>query len=225
MYFFPTITIDNFFKDPQEIRKFALAQEYFPAPQHNFSGKRTANLWETYPFLAEKISAKVLMSCGFQVERYICHAFFHLTGENFGDTGWAHEDFSSSDNPLSVKFASIIYLNPDVSGLSGGTSIYKLKNFNYNVNGSVDVMRDSFKNNLDNKEARKNHNSNYEEEIRIGGAYNRLVCYDSRRPHSGFGYFGNSKEEQRLTCILFFNNITFKRGCTPFVAADMDVGI
>lgn len=217
MYFYPTIVIDEFFKDPLKIREYALSLDY--GPGSNFSGERTDNIFNFNPGFAESVCKKILMSCGIPFLKYKAELHFHLTGTEFGDHGWPHADFDHDDD---TKFASVTYLNIEPEGLENGTSVFKVKNF-ANLSNNGHLMQESFTSRKDNYEERKKHFEHYEENIRVGGLFNRTIAYDSRRPHCGNNYFGTKKEDKRLTMLAFFKKIevALPNGFTPIVYADM----
>lgn len=220
MYFFPTVVIDDFLKDPFYIRDYALSLEYFKGV--TYSGTRTENLFLTNEYLANQLCKKILVSCGLIGNTYKATAFFHLTGEEFGDQGWPHRDFDSFDPNDDTVFASVIYLSPDARGLKSGTSLFKYKTFE-NPYSYVKPMRESFASEKDNLIEKKACLKNYDETIRVGGAFNRVIAYDARKPHCGNEYFGSNKEEKRLTMIAFFTDITtnLPKSYTPITYADM----
>lgn len=219
MYYYPTVIIDDFFKDPLTIRKLAYQQETYKTSSR-YSGERTDCLFTTVPRFADIVCTKILHSCGIPFKSYNAYLHFHTTGGEFGSYGWPHSDYNYYEGSL---YAALIYLNLDVEGLASGTSIFKLKALSEDKVERVASMRDSFKSGKDNKVERENHYKNFEETVRVGGIFNRLVAYDGRRPHCGNDYFGDDKKEKRLTMIAFFNHIETPApfSHTPIQYADM----
>lgn len=217
MYYFPTIVIDDFFKEPLNIRDYALSMEY--RSSSNFSGVRTANLFEVNRFFAKNVCDKLLKSCGIPASRYTAGVFFHLTGAEYGAHGWPHEDYENYNGSI---FASVTYLNPSSVGLDHGTSLFKQKKFEDTLN-SIQKMRDSFATGVEDTRAKEEYTLNFEETVRVGGSFNRTIAYDSRRPHCGNGYFGETKEDKRLTMVIFFDEIltNLPKGHTPIQYAEM----
>jgi hypothetical protein len=217
MFFYPTIIIDDFLKDPLKVREYGLTLNY--GKGNNFSGKRTDNLFNVNSYFSSSICNKILYSCGIPFIEYKAELHFHLTGQEFGESGWPHTDF---DNLKDTKFACIIYLNIQPNGLDSGTSIFRVKNFK-NIDETVPAMQTTFKTGQDNLEEKNSAIDNYEETVRVGGIFNRMVAYDSRRPHCGNGYFGDTTDSQRLTLLAFFKEIELSTPYrfTPIVYADM----
>jgi hypothetical protein len=200
IYDFPTIIVDSFFKEPMEVRKFALGMKYEPSSQGIFSGKRTESLHHNYPNFFKGVCKKILNCHSIPVVEYKAYMHFHTTCEEFGDVGWVHHDGGD------VVLAAIVYLNINCNNnINNGTSLYRAKNLN-KIEGDP-VLRKSFIEGKDYKEEKNKHNSDYEEVIRVGEAFNRLISYDSFNYHTGAGYYGNSLETSRLTLLVFFEQI------------------
>lgn len=204
--------VDNFLKDPLSIREFALSLEYKPSPKGIYSGKRTDTLRETHKYFFHQVCTKVLDCMSIPYIEFQADLRFHITGEEFGDSGWIHID----DN---VTLAGIVYLNPQCRDINNGTSIYRLNNFEYTptLNGE---MRHAFMSGVDNDEVKTSVNQNYTETVKIGGVFNRLVTYDARQLHAGAGYFGDTHETSRLTMLVFFNKIINPEYLTPLQRAE-----
>lgn len=217
MYFFPTVVIDDFFKDPLAVREYALSLDYYPGK--NYSGIRTNNLIEDNPWFANEVCMKLLASCGIPVREYKAEVNFHLTGKEFGESGWPHQDYEYYEGSI---FASVTYLTPKLHGVDNGTSLYKIKKFEDTSNSWKD-MQETFQTGEDTPDKKKKYLSNFEETVRIGGAFNRMTAYDARKPHCGNNYFGETKEDTRLTMLVFFKNlqISMPQGHTPILYADM----
>ena len=59
MKHFPLTVVDDFFKNPDYIREFALKQEYFPSKGGRFPGERTRELRHIDEDLRQKITQKI----------------------------------------------------------------------------------------------------------------------------------------------------------------------
>jgi len=198
IYDYPTIVVDRFFKDPLEVRKLALGMKYEPSPEGIFSGKRTEPLHINYINFFREVCKKILNCYSIPFIDYTAMMHFHITGEEFGNTGWVHNDGG--------VLASIVYLNIDSSNnINNGTSLYRIKNINKNESSSI--LRRSFIEGKDYTEEKNKYNSDYEEVIRVGEVFNRLISYDSNHNHCGSGYYGNSVSNSRLTLLVFFQEI------------------
>jgi hypothetical protein len=218
IYNYPTVIIDNFFKDPLQVRDFALTFNYQPSPIGIFSGVRTDSLHDTHVNFFRSVCEKILNSLSLQYIDYKANLNFHLTGEEFGDNGWVHSDGNGISGQGAI-LAAIVYLNPQCRDITGGTSLFKLKNLNH-TNTSVREMRKSFIDSVDNNELKELNNQNYNETVKVGGVFNRLVMYDAKQDHAGAGYFGDTLETSRLTMLVFFHEIITKNNNSPLRRAE-----
>ena len=111
---YTSIVIDNFYSNPDEVREFALKQEFNVTG--NFPGARTA------PFLNDSVKA--------HIEKHSVPLHGEITWLNVEYTGafqyatqydrsWIHADQHN-------KWAGVLYLTPNAP-LSGGTGLFKHK--------------------------------------------------------------------------------------------------
>ena len=219
---YPTIIVDNFFKYPLDIREFALQFEFNPSDKGTFGGVRTKSLHTSHQSFFRSVCSKILNCYSIQFTDYSAAMFFHLTGDEFGDTGWVHTD-ACGDRGLGI--ASIIYLNTDNNNLTNGTGLYKLTNPDYSVDHAEDNFKEMRKSYIDAKDnvcIKHNHNLNFEPTVMVGNMFNRMVAYDTRTPHAGSKYFGNDNISSRLTLLTFFHDIqiTGKGNLTPLHRAE-----
>jgi hypothetical protein len=202
----PAICVDEFYSNPDEIRRFALAQPYYPCDKGTFPGGRTADL-QTLDKNLYKSFCQKLLSLFFNLEqtdvRYQIRTSFQLIPSMDLDPaspknlGWIHVD----DN---VIFAGVIFLTPDID-LNCGTSIFKL--IDTSKIDSSDAKQQFYKNRTDlNYEERlQMHRSAYVETIRFNNVYNRLICFDGDSPHGVNSYY--SSQLPRLTQVFFVEKI------------------
>ena len=119
-----TITVDNFFDNPDTIRNYGLSLEYRRRTSAEWwEGRRTQPLSSINRGLHEHICSKVLKEYYGSVYDYEANSFFHITTEDDKkDPNWmdlkirAHQDH--------IPLAAIIYLSPDAP-LECGTQTYK----------------------------------------------------------------------------------------------------
>lgn len=203
---FPTVVIDDFFKDPYKIRSYALEQKFFNCREigGNWPGRRTQSLLKLNPDLTNEISLKILSvfygcHAGASVE-YEVDLYFQLI-EPFEyrdiNEGWVHKD--------RCMVSGIIYLNPNDTHL-GGTSIYQPVEFI--SKGLPQIPYNDFDKHPTNiyLNAIKENNSKFKETIKISNVFNRMVMFDGKCPH-GVPMFTNG-EESRLTLVYFFHKVS-----------------
>lgn len=196
------IAVDDFFTDPDEIRRIALAQSY-GADRRFYKGLRSDQrfLW---PGLREELGR--LLSA--PVTEWLSHSangVFQQTSHN-DPLVWHHDTQS---------YAAAVYLTPDAPP-SGGTSFWRDRThgcrrrpdhpFERARLGSVDavssaqsVVYDPF--NVE-------HGDNWELVESVAGLYNRLVIWDASLIHSAttYDHFGpGDPNSARLVQLFFFD--------------------
>ena len=185
--------IDNFYNNPEEVREFALEQDF--NVDGNYPGHRTK------PFLSDSVKD--------YIERHLspmhgkiywpddedsyCGAFQYTTSR---DRTWIHAD-------QTTKWAGVLYLTPDAP-LSGGTGLFKHK-----PTGLYSAPK------LPNGEINKNllgaiyedsqDYTKWEMTDRVANVFNRLVIYRGDYFHASLDYFGKDLYTGRLFQTFFFN--------------------
>lgn len=199
--YFPTVIIDDFFETPDIVRWWALEQEFFKGDRGSWPGVRSELLHnsntELYNLLTRKIY-NVVKDYGIQ-EIYDLQTGFQLIDESWG-TGWVHDD----DPKLNI--AGLVYLSPNAPTTSG-TTLY-LDNIDFNGEQYTKLfMEDVFSQPEEREKFQKyrlEQRSNFVPTIHIGNVYNRCIIFDTRNWHSADNFFGNKKENTRLTNVFFF---------------------
>ena len=211
---YPTIVVDNFFKNPNVIREFALNLSYESAPDGRWPGERSIML--------HKVNQKLY----FLIVKKILSVYYDL---NNTDIKWDDiqmmfqkvKKFNESKNTVENKgwihldeyqtFAGVVFLTPDID-LDCGTSIFKLKKEYKDFDLSSYVPKAKFqfygKNCIEKNNYNKEFNDLYKkfEPITIvKNIYNRLIIFDSKEYHAANNYFSDGQE--RLTLIFFFKNV------------------
>jgi hypothetical protein len=202
----PVAIFDNFFDDPDKVRRWALQQEYFPDPDGRWPGLRTKPVYELdEPFFHSTCKKFFSQFYDLRLDQEIqwqVSMNFQIVHGGY-DSGWIHSDEEVS------QITGIIYLSPN-SNLNGGTSIYREKtNLIQHVHLNGKYKEDSYKNNMtieDAKKYKEDHNAQYEETIRVSNVYNRLVSFDSHLQHAAQDFFGEG-EDSRLTLVFFVNRL------------------
>lgn len=214
MKYFPTMCIDNFYSNPDDIRKFALDQSYKSSPDGAWPGKRTNFLHEINEELFHSFTQKIFsiyFDLNFPITWSVSSQFQII--EPYGDksssknAGWIHLD----DNCI---FAGIIYLTPDAE-LNSGTSIYKKTNSLYKDLSYDEVNKTSMKSklytskNIAEHEYKKHidmQNLAFQETIKFSNIYNRIILFDGEEYHGATNLCGG--KEPRLTQVFFVHEIT-----------------
>ena len=187
---------DNYFEDPDLIRKIALSVNDYRVnndltePSTGWRGKRSFPLREMNdPFLND-IDERILKDCSdfFNLENYIhpLGGFYQFSKEPVKDlviTTYFHMIFGYNKKSF-IDFyqdrfhkdgytiiAGVIYLNPDAP-LTAGTTV---------LDGENNQM------------------------INVENKYNRLVAYEGYRIHAPSDVFGNNDNDGRLTLSFFIH--------------------
>jgi len=174
------IVIDEFYNNPNDVREFALAQEFDVTG--NWPGNRTKT------FINESTKEtiqKILQDIAGNVTDWQANdgytGSFQLTTSM--DRSWIHADSYNT-------WAGVLYLTPDAP-LSGGTGIFRYKKTGSMMEDGTDlsgVTQDMTK---------------WELVDRVGNVYNRLVLYRGNNYHMSLDYFGKDKEDGRLFQLFF----------------------
>jgi tetratricopeptide (TPR) repeat protein len=174
-----SIVVDNFFQDPDAVRKFALEQEYLVTG--NYPGARTKSFAnEVQKAYFEKIlNRKITYWPGGY------NASFQYTTSNM--KSWIHRDMTD--------YSAMIYLTPDAP-LNGGTRIYRHKasGLTYGTGEANELL---------NKDSGNEDAWDVIEEVK--NVYNRCIIFDGRRSHKSHEYFGTDLYDGRLFMIFFFD--------------------
>lgn len=180
----PTIiVIDDFYKNPDEIRNCALAQEY--PVKGNYPGARTkAFATDEMKQRFESIIGKKITYWPVQYDSYN-GAYQYTTDKN---KSWIHRDLTD--------YAGIIYLTPNAP-VDSGTVFYKHK-----VTNSEYAITDNIDKTLNNDSQKYDA---WEIVDVIGNKYNRCILFTGRRSHKSNVYFGSCKEDGRLFQTFFFD--------------------
>jgi len=176
--------IDNFYTDPDEVRNFALNVEF----QEDIQWYKGLRSKEQYNFPGIKEAFEEIMGmklkpldshgmCGrFQICRSQEQLVYHVDSQ-----GWA----------------AMIYLTPNAPPQSGTLLLRSL------VTGARHSEDPNFQGTFDGGFYDK---TKFQVVDRAGNVYNRLVIMDARCIHAAAEYFGQSKEDGRLTHLFFFDN-------------------
>ncbi len=189
---FNSLTIDDIYSNPMEVREFALKQDF--AVRGNYPGMRTKS------FLNDSIKKRmrdILYPFAGEITWWggdYTGSFQYTTAS---DRSWIHAD-STTD------WAAVCYLTPDAP-VSAGTGIFRHKKTGW--------MHYDYKEAEKNPEYNKNAPSGddmqdytkWEMVDRVGNIFNRLIMYRADNYHVSLDYFGKDINDGRLFQVFFFN--------------------
>jgi hypothetical protein len=188
---FNSLTIDDFYADPMQVREFALKQEF--KVRGNYPGQRTVS------FLNDPIKKKlrdILYPFAGEITNWggeYTGSFQYTTA---ADRSWIHAD-STTD------WAAVCYLTPDAP-VTAGTGIFRHKetgwmNFDYKRQNDPEYMKQA----PPGDECQDY--TKWEMVDRIGNVFNRLIMYRADNYHVSLDYFGKDINDGRLFQVFFFN--------------------
>lgn len=216
---FPTLCVDEFYKNPDEIREYALSLEYETGHGH-YPGVRTKPLSEINPKFFSECTQKLFslfFDFNYQCANWnvtTCFQKIYPYSDDPNDVlnnGWFHTDGDA-------LAAAVIYLNP-ISNPEAGTSFgiptteintdFSVRNELYKNDNLSDIDENLYRSTL------IELNSNFVPILEVKNVYNRLIFYDSFYWHRETNFYASSKEP-RLTQVFFIEfldneNLPIKR--------------
>jgi FkbM family methyltransferase len=178
--------VDNFYKNPMLVRKFALKQGYIEGGfGKGFIGKRT-HVQFLFPGLKERFEQIM--------NRKIVRWQEHGMNGRF--------QLSYAGEPLvyhcdEQKWAGMLFLTPDAP-FEAGTTMYAHKKTKIRNKSHPDIYTIfTGETTLD--------KTPYEEVDVVGNVFNRLVIFDAGNIHSASQYFGFNNDNCRLWQMFFFD--------------------
>lgn len=202
MDFVPVLVIDNFFDNPDSIREQGLSLDFNVTG--NYPGLRTNCPDHIRSIVYKKVISLLVDSSTNTPKAKVEVAFQLVTKEQ--EENWIHMDRGGF-------FAGVIYLTPDAP-INSGTSIYKFI-------GDADTFEkvrelDQVKNNFhkkiltdhnEMKSAREKMKQYFCKTVDVANVYNRLILYPANLFHSGNNFFGTTKNDARLTLVIYVHNV------------------
>ncbi len=218
MNYYPITVVDNFYENPDEVRKFALSQTYkhcFEIKDYPFTfpGSRTEDLSIIHPELFQKVCHKLTSlfhNFEHDVLRWQISTSFQSVTKEF-ERGVIHHD----ENTV---FAAVLYLNPEPSKNSG-TSLYKEgKSFDPSrYEAALKANDDRFRKN---QPVDTNYHTMFDEIVNVQNIYNSLIIYEGHHHHSANEFFGDTLENSRLAQVFFCHRVdATKESAFPLLRA------
>jgi hypothetical protein len=181
--------VDNFYENPDEVRKFALQQDFLEGGiGRGFIGRRTHQ-----QFLFAGLKERFEEIVGRKITKWEEHG---MNGRF--QVAWAGEPLVWHCD--SQKWGGMLYLTPDAP-YQCGTTLYAHKQTrarNYYEEGWDAAWKDIPGDpHLD--------GTSFEPVDVLGNVYNRLVIFDASSIHSASQYFGTVMDNARLWQMYFFD--------------------
>jgi len=212
---FPTICIDNFYDNPDEIRNFALSLDY-SWKAGNFPGKRTVPLEHISSYFYEQFCKRLfsifynfsLDDLEVSVNTHFQKIYPYSKDENDPlNFGWFHHDGGEQ------IAAGVIYLSPNPNPNAGTVFAEQISPVNCFLPLRDKLYKDNDISQVDVQEYREsllNHNNCFKTNIEIKNVYNRMIFYNSNVPHRENNFFC-FENEPRLTQVFFVTKFKSKK--------------
>lgn len=192
------IVVDNFYSNPDEVRAWALEQNYKAPGDHGAVGYRSEEGRKIWPGTKETFE-KLL----------------HGKIEEGGDIGgWDYSvngcfQWCPAGTPMVFhcdpqNYAAMVYLCPDAP-TEGGTGLYKHKETGLTQPANEIDFQRMFKKLTDDDSKNFVDSTLYEMTDKVANVYNRCVIMNVHNLHSGGPYFGDTIYNSRLFQNFFFN--------------------
>ncbi len=206
MLAYPVTVIDNFYEDPDAIRRFALAQKYKFRHEETgldyvYPGCRTQDLHNLDSALQAMVLKKLISVfhiAEHDVMRWAISSSFQSVSAIY-EQGVIHTD-------ANTIFAGVLYLTPNAP-LDAGTSLFR-KNATFTqekYQQACDANDARFKNGdivMD-----TNFHSMFDEVVKVNNVYNTLILFEGDIYHAANKFFGSTLEDSRLAQVFFVNRI------------------
>jgi hypothetical protein len=205
----PTIIIDKFFETPSLVRQYALGLDFYKGDRGNWPGTRTDFIDKLNPELFEVVAKNLIKYLKGYTGFSELQISFQLVTK-IHEKGWIHTD----DTKFNV--GAVIFLNPD-SPVDSGFSVFDMQNYAgdgyWNQHSKLkEEYFSKFQKQVKSEdpeeikkyvEYRDLHNSSYTENISIQNRFNRALIFSSSQCHSAQNFFGDGKDDARLTLVCF----------------------
>jgi hypothetical protein len=178
------VVVDDFYKDPDSIREFALKQDFKENPKYH-KGKRCIRSEFRFPGMKEKFES--ILGC--KIKNWGTHpvncCFQYCIA---GEQAVYHNDIQ--------QYAGVLFLTPDAPPETG-TRFYRSK-----ATKKMKVSGNEYSLTF----PTGHYDSTPLEQVDVvGNVYNRLVLFDAHLIHAAPLYFGNELKNSRLFQLFFFD--------------------
>jgi hypothetical protein len=178
------MVVDNFYKNPDIIRDFALKLDFQENPKFH-KGKRCINPGFRFPGLKEQFEC-ILNAKIDNFDKYETNGCFQYCIA--GEQAVFHSDFQ--------QYAGVLFLTPDAPPQTG-TRFYRSR-VTKKMKAGADEYGVVYKTgHLD--------STQFDEVDAVGNVYNRIVLFDARLIHAAPLYFGTDVKNGRLFQLFFFD--------------------
>lgn len=179
------VVVDNFYTDPDSVRRFALSQEFKEHPSYH-KGRRTDAVFK-FAGLKEQFE-RILGTKIANWDKYGTNGCFQYCIA--GDQLVYHQD--------TQEYAGVLFLTPDAPPETGTQFFRSKATKKMSAPWRTPEFDMVFKGGFLDRTA-------FDEVDTVGNVYNRLVLFNSHMIHAATEYFGQTKETGRLFQLFFFD--------------------
>lgn len=205
MNLYPVTVINDFYDNPDEIRRYALSQKYTYCHEmedvgYVFPGCRTKELRELSRSLYDKVCKRlvsVFHIAEHDVMRLEISSSFQIVQAEYG-SGLIHQD-------QNTVFAGVLYLTPDAP-LDAGTSLFR-KNASYNEELYWKTIKENDEHFQNKAPIDFSYHSMFDEVVRVNNVYNTLILFEGDIHHCANQFFGDKNNNARLAQVFFITKI------------------
>jgi hypothetical protein len=206
MNLYPVAIIENFYENPNQIRKFALAQKFtyckeLPHIDYVYPGCRTQDLSLLNKELFDKVCTKlvsVFHNAEHDVMRWLITTSFQSVSEEYSQ-GVIHTDHNT-------VFAGVLYLTPDAP-LNAGTSLFRKNKSFDEIKYERALVENDERFKVGEIAMDTSYHSMFDEIVRVNNVYNTLIIYEGRHFHAANEFFGKTLADSRLAQVFFVSKI------------------
>jgi len=205
MKLYPVTVIADFYENPDEIRKYALAQKYtycheMKNIEYVFPGSRTKDLKDLSQSLYEKVCKKLISV--FHIPEHDLMRWQITTSFQIVDGEYGHGLIHQDQNTV---FAGVLYLTPDAP-LNSGTSLFR-KNSNYDEEMYWKLIKENDESFKRKEPIDFSYHNMFDEVVRVNNVYNSLILFEGDIHHCANQFFGKTKQDSRLAQVFFITKI------------------
>ena len=215
MFPFFSVSVDEFFSNPDEIVEYSNSLQKYPQTSGEWPGVRSDPLCDINPTLNTSILKKIF-SCYFGNENVSCESSsiyfqeiqrFHEHKDDVRNRGWIHSD-------TNAELAGLIYLSPNIDPDSG-TSLFN--GVDLDSEEAIKISKESTKAKeefyksgvfdwLSYSKIYNQHENFFIEKTRFQNIYNRMIAYEATEFHRA-NNFHHEGSNNRLTLVFFISRI------------------
>ena len=217
---FPSLCFDQFYKDPDSVREYALSLDGYTNMYGAHPGLRCRMLYDYdkqfYRSTVDKFLSLYMLSgvsCNCSTYFQKIHRFSSDPNDPVNQ-GWIHHDGV-------VNIAGVIYLDPEPVS-DNGTSFYNPKGNNFRFNNVLEgdppeyerIMGSSANTSGDTnyckiddinwyRENIVKNNEQFELKMEVKNCYNRCIAYSGQQLHGQSNYWMSNDDDFRLAQVYF----------------------